>query len=190
MNWLLLGLLVFFAAHSTSIFRESWRDGMVARLGEGGWKGLYSLVSLAGLGLMIFGYGLARQEPTVLYTPPLWLRHFSMLLMAPVVVLFAAPYFPGRIQAVTKHPLLTATKLWAFAHLLANGGAADVLVFGSFLVWAVVDRISMKHRDQRPLPGAPAGRYNDMIAVVFGLGVYFAFLFGVHSWLIGVPLLR
>lgn len=189
MALLITGLVIFFGVHSASIFSEGWRDGMAQRLGEGPWKGLYSLGSALGVVLIVMGYGAARQDPMVLYSPPLWLRHFSMLLMAPVFVLFMAPYFPGRIQAVTKHPLLTATKLWAVAHLLANGTLADLLLFGGFLAWAVADRISMKHRQQRTLPGAPANRYNDMIAVVGGLGIYFAFVFGLHTWITGIPLL-
>ena len=189
MALLIIGLVIFFGVHSASIFSESWRDGVAERLGEGRWKALYSLGSAVALVLMFMGYGAARQDPVVLYSPPIWLRNFSMLLMAPVFVLFMAPYFPGRIQAVTKHPLLTATKLWAVAHLLANGTLADLLLFGGFLAWAVADRVSMKHRQQRPLPGAPPGRYNDMAAVAGGLAIYFAFVFGVHAWITGKSLL-
>jgi uncharacterized membrane protein len=148
--------------------------------------GLYSLVAIAGFVLVVWGYGLARTDPVLLYSPPVWLRHMAMLLLVPVFPLFLAAYFPGRIQAATKHPMLAATKLWAVAHLLANGMLADVILFGAFLAWAVVDRISMKRRTPRPIPGAPPSRANDLIAVLAGLALYVAFVLWLHTWLIGV----
>ncbi len=187
MTLLILGLLIFLGVHSVSIVAPHWRDAQAARLGENAWKGLYTLLSLAGFVLIVIGYGQARQAPVVLYTPPLALRHVAALLMLPVFVLLLAAYLPGRIKAAAKHPMLAATKLWAVAHLLANGNLADVLLFGGFLAWAVADRISMKHRVQRPLPGAPAGRFNDAIALVAGLVLYVLFVTVVHRWLIGVP---
>ena len=183
---LIAGVFLFFATHSISIVNASWRDRMVARMGEVPWQGVYSLLALAGLLLMIWGYGDARQEPVILYVPPPWLRHVALLLLVFVFPLALAAYLPGRIKAATKHPLLAATKVWAFAHLLANGNLADVILFGSFLAWAVVDRISMKHRDQRPVPGAPPSRWNDAIAVLAGLGLYVTFMHGLHMWLFGV----
>lgn len=187
MTLLILGLLIFLGVHSVSIVAPHWRDAQAARLGENAWKGLYTLLSLAGFVLIVIGYGQARQAPVVLYTPPLALRHVAALLMLPAFVLLLAAYLPGRIKAAAKHPMLAATKLWAVAHLLANGNLADVLLFGGFLAWAVADRISMKHRVQRPLPGAPAGRFNDAIALVAGLVLYVLFVTVVHRWLIGVP---
>ena len=186
MGLLILGLIIFFAAHSVSIVNEPWRDRVVAKIGEWAWKGLYSLVAIVGFVLIVKGYGLARFEPVLLYTPPVWLRHLSTLLLVPVFPLFLAAYFPGRIQAATKHPMLVATKLWAVAHLLANGMLADTLLFGAFLVWAVVDRISLKRRTPQPVPGAPPGKLNDIIVVVVGLGLYVAFVLWLHTWLIGV----
>jgi uncharacterized membrane protein len=186
MGVLVAGLVVFFAVHSAAIVNEPWRDRMAARMGEWPWKGLYSLISLLGLGLIVWGYGLARQEPIVLYAPPTWLRHVTLLLMVPAFPLLLAAYLPGRIKTATKHPMLAAVKLWAFAHLLANGMAADVLLFGSFLAWGVADRISMKHRVQRPIPSLPPSRANDIIAVAGGLALYVAFLFWLHKWLFGV----
>ncbi len=183
---LVAGLLVFLGLHSVAIVAPHWRDAQVARFGEARWKGLFSLISAIGLVLIIVGYGLARQSPIVLYVPPSALRHLAWLLLLPVFVLLLAAYLPGRIQSVTRHPMLLATKLWATAHLLANGTAADVLLFGGFLAWAVADRISMKRRTPRVKPELPAGRFNDAIAVVGGLilyGLTFAFL---HVWLIGV----
>lgn len=186
MTVLLTGLILFFAVHSVSIVYPAWRDRVAARIGEGSWKGIYSVVAIVGLVLIVWGYGLARQNPVVLYVPPIGLRHVSLLLMIFVFPLLFAAYLPGRIKTATKHPMLAATKIWAFAHLLANGMLADVLLFGSFLVWAVADRISMKHREQRPIPQAPPSRANDAIAIALGLGVYIAFIFGLHSWLFGV----
>jgi uncharacterized membrane protein len=114
------------------------------------------------------------------------MRHVAMLLMLPVFPLLFAAYLPGRLKRAAKHPMLLAVKFWALAHLLANGTLADVLLFGGFLVWAVADRISMKHRTQRPLPGAPPSAMNDAIAVVGGIVVYLLFVFWAHAWLIGV----
>ena len=183
---LVLGLVVFFAVHSVSIANEAWRDRMVAKHGERVWQGVYAILAVVGFVLIVWGYGLARQEPLVVYSPPAWLRHVAMLLLVPVVPLLLAAYLPGRIQAATKHPMLAATKLWAFAHLLANGMLADVLLFGAFLAWSVVDRISMKRRVPRAVPGAPPSKANDVIAVVGGLALYVAFVFWLHTWLIGV----
>lgn len=186
MSLLILGLVLFLGIHSISIVATGWRDAQAARLGENAWKGIYTLLSLAGFALIVIGYGQARQEPVVLYVPPAALRHVAALLMLPVFVLLVAAYMPGRIKAAAKHPMLVATKLWATAHLLANGNLADVLLFGSFLAWAVADRISMKRRTQRPLPGAPAGRFNDAVALALGLVLYVGFVAFGHRWLIGV----
>jgi uncharacterized membrane protein len=186
MSTLILGLIVFFAGHTVSIVNEPWRDGMASRLGEWPWKGLYSVVALIGFVLIVRGYAQTRLDPVVLYLPPVWMRHLALLLMVPVFPLLIATYFPGRIQAAVKHPMLVATKLWAVAHLLANGMLADVLLFGSFLAWAVVDRVSMKRRTQRAIPGAPPSKSNDLIAVAVGLVLYGAFVLWLHTWLIGI----
>ncbi|MGE0081318.1 MAG: NnrU family protein, partial [Thiohalomonadaceae bacterium] len=153
------------------------------------WQGIYSLVALAGVILIVYGYGAARQVPMVIYEPPPAMRHIAFLLMVPVFPLLIAAYAHGRIRDFTRHPMLLATSLWAFAHLLANGTLADLLLFGAFFVWAAADRVSMSYRIQRPLPEAPATRWNDAIAVVAGLALYAGFLFGLHGKLIGVPLL-
>jgi uncharacterized membrane protein len=186
MSTLILGLIVFFAGHAVSIVNEPWRDRMASRLGDWSWRGLYSLVALIGFVLIVRGYSQARLDPVVLYLPPTWTRHLALLLMLPVFPLLIATYFPGRIRTVVKHPMLVATKLWAVAHLLANGMLGDVLLFGSFLVWAVVDRISMKNRTPRAIPGAPPSKANDLIAVGAGLALYGAFLVWLHTWLIGI----
>jgi uncharacterized membrane protein len=187
MSLLVVGLILFLGVHSVSIVAPSWRQAQIDRRGERAWKGVYALASLAGLILLIYGYGLARQAPVVLYTPPAALRHLALLLMVPVFPLFFAAYFPGRLQSTAKHPMLVAVKLWASAHLLANGTLADVLLFGAFLLWAVADRISVKRRAvQHKVPGAPPSALNDIVALVGGLAVYVAFLFWVHVWMVGV----
>jgi uncharacterized membrane protein len=186
---LVAGLIVFLGIHSVSIFAPVWRLATMARMGERPWKGLYSLASGVGLALLIVGYGMARREPVVLYTPPAGLRHLALLVMVPVFPLFLAAYFPGRIRAMTKHPMLLAVKLWATAHLLANGNLADVLLFGGFLVWAIADRISVKRRsaaEAHELRTAPPRPVNDVIVIAVGLLIYVVIVFWAHRWLIGV----
>jgi uncharacterized membrane protein len=185
MTLLVLGLVLFLGIHSVSIVAPAWRDAQAAR-NEKAWKGLYTLIAVAGFVLLVYGYGLARQTPVVLYAPPTWLRHVSLLLMLPFFTLLLAAYLPGRIKTATKHPMLAATKLWALSHLLANGTLADVLLFGGFLAWAVLDRISFKRRVQRPTVGAPPSGANDLIAIVGGLALYGLFMWRAHAWLIGV----
>jgi uncharacterized membrane protein len=186
MTLLIVGLLIFLGVHSLSIVAPAWRDAQFAQRGEGAWKGLYSVVSLVGFVLIVIGYGQARLAPVVLYEPPAYLRHLTLLLMVPVFVLLLAAYLPGRIKAAAKHPMLLAVKIWATAHLLVNGNLADVLLFGVFLVWSVADRIPLKRRAPRPLPGAPSGPWNDAIALAGGLLLYVAFVAWGHRWLIGV----
>ncbi|MBD3658623.1 MULTISPECIES: NnrU family protein [Marinobacter] len=186
MALLIVGLILFLGVHSLSIANEPLRNRLHASLGEAAFKGLYSLASLIGLVLIIWGYSAARLEPTVIYTPPGWLRHLAMLLLVPVFPLLFATYFPGRIKTKLGHPMLAAVKLWALAHLLANGMLHDLLLFGSFLAWAVADRISMKHRTQRPITTLPANKANDAIAVAGGLVVYAVTVFWAHQWLFGV----
>jgi uncharacterized membrane protein len=184
-----VGLILFLGLHSVSIAAPQWRAATVARMGERPWKGLYSIASAVGLVLLIVGYAVARREPIVLYTPPTGLRHLALLLMLPVFPLLFAAYLPGRISAAAKHPMLLAVKFWATAHLLANGTLADVLLFGGFLVWAIVDRISVKRRsvaEAHDVPAAPKRPANDAIAVVGGLLVYVVFLLWGHRWIIGV----
>jgi uncharacterized membrane protein len=184
-----VGLVVFLGIHSVAIVAPGWRNAQVAR-NERAWKGTYSVVSLVGFVLLIYGYGMARQVTPVVWSPPMYMRHIAFLAMLPVFPLLLSAYLPGRIKAAVKHPMLAAVKLWAFAHLLANGTLVDVILFGAFLSWAVADRISVKRRPaQRVGPSAPPNPYNDAIAVVAGLAVHAAFLAGVHRWLIGVPLL-
>jgi uncharacterized membrane protein len=175
---LVAGLVIFFGVHSISIVARDWRERTVAKIGPATWKVLYSVASLLGFLLIVGGYALARQDPVMLYQPPTWLRHLTALLMLPVFPLLLAAYLPGRIKAAVKHPMLTATKAWALSHLLANGMLADVLLFGAFLAWAVIDRIAVGKRPQVVIRGAPMPIRNDVIAVVGGLLIY-AFFVGV-----------
>src|ERR1700722_9879158 len=186
MALLVAGLVIFLGVHSIAIFAPDVRARARARLGEGGWKGIYALISLIGFVLIVYGFGVARQSPVVLYTPPHWMRHVAFLFMLPVFPLLIAAYLPGRIKTATKHPMLAAVKFWAFAHLLANGLLADVLLFGGFLAWAVVDRISLKRRPPQAIRTAPPGRFNDVIAVVLGLALYALFIGWAHVRLFGV----
>ena len=187
---LVSGLIIFFGGHSVSIISDDWRNRMVARLGIWPWQGIYSLTAIIGFIMMVYGYGIARMEPVVLYTPPYWLHYVTAVLMIPVFPLLLATYLPGRIQTAAKHPMLAAAKLWAFAHLLVNGTLADVLLFGVFLAWAVADRISLKRRVPHPVPVATRNTLNDFLVIIIGLIVYTAFVFGLHMWLIGVPILK
>ena len=188
MLWFIAGLILFFAVHSISIVSDSWRDDMAQRLGERPWRVLHGLASLAGLVLLIWGYGIARNGSAVLYTAPLWLRDVNYLLMLFVFPLLLAVFLPGRIKTAVKYPAFAAVKIWAFAHLLVNGALADVLLFGCFLAWAIAGRISMKYRRRRSVPGFPETAANDLIAVAAGLVIYALFLFYLHGRLIGVPL--
>jgi uncharacterized membrane protein len=187
MPLLIIGLVLFLGVHSVAIFAPALRARTIHRLGESAWKGLYAVVSLVGFVLICYGFGLARQAPVVLYSPPIWLRHVALILMLPVFPLIIAAYLPGRIKTAAKHPMLAAVKLWAFAHLLANGMLADILLFGGFLAWAVVDRISLKRRSiPQVLRTAPPGPWNDVIAVVLGLAVYALLIGWAHLRLFGV----
>jgi uncharacterized membrane protein len=186
---LVLGLVAFLGVHTLPMMTEV-RAGLRARLGENGYKGLFTLASIAGLALLVYGYGAARAEgPALLYTPPVWMTHLTLLLMVPVFVLLVASGAPaGRIKAATRHPMILAVKIWAFAHLLANGDVASVLLFAGFLAWAVIDRISLKRRGLAG--GASSGTLSiagDAVSVVVGLALYLAFVFHLHEWLVGVP---
>jgi uncharacterized membrane protein len=187
-SYLIIGLVVFLGVHSISIVGHRWRDRMIARLGAGPWRGLYSLVALAGLALTVYGYGRARETPVILYVPPVWLRDTVVMLMVLVFPLVFAAYFPGLIRAMLKHPMLAGVKLWAALHLLANGSLADVVLFGSVLAWAVADRISLGRRPTRPIHTAPPSRWNDAIALVLGVAVYAVLIAGGHAWLTGMPI--
>ena len=188
MGVLILGLVLFLGAHSVRIAADGWRSATIARVGERPWKLAYTVVSIAGFALIVWGYGLARQQPVVLWVPPLWTRHLAALLTVPAFVMLAAAYGPANaIRARLKHPMLLGTKTWALAHLLANGNLADVLLFGGFLAWAVLCFRAARRRDElagRTLPsGTTAG---TLAAVGVGLVAWGLFAFWAHGALIGV----
>lgn len=188
MFFLVLGLLIFLGAHSVRIVAEPWRNDRISRMGEARWKGLYSVVSLAGLVLIVWGYGQARLDPVVVWNPPLWTRHAAAALLIPAFILVVAGNMRGtRMKRTFGHPMVLGVKLWAFAHLLANGMLADVVLFGSFLIWAVFDYRAARRRDRAMGVVYPPGALSkDAIAVVIGIVAWVAFAFWLHLWLFGV----
>ena len=149
MALLILGLVLFLGVHSTRIVADGWRTQMMARLGEKPWKGIYALLSIAGFVLLVWGYGLARQSPVLLWAPPVAMRHVAALLMLLAFVLLVATYVPrNAVKAKLHHPMLLSVKVWALAHLLANGTLAGAVLFGAFLVWAVCCFKAARERDR------------------------------------------
>lgn len=188
MLWLILGLLIFLGAHSVRIVAEDWRSATIARLGAQRWKGLYSLVSVIGFVLIVWGYGQARLQTGFLWTPPIALRHLALLLAALSFVLITAAYVPRNgIKARLHHPMVLGVKTWALAHLLANGSVADVLLFGAFLLWAVADFSAARRRDRVAGttygPGTPGA---TLATVAIGLVAAAVFVLWLHGPLIGV----
>jgi uncharacterized membrane protein len=184
---MILGLAGFLGAHAFVTFRAQ-RAAVVARLGEGPYKGLFALVSLIGFGLIVYGFAQYRAEGLIpVWSPPAWTRHVTVALVWPSIICVTAAYIRGDIQRVLKHPMLVGVKLWAVAHLIANGDLGGIILFGSVLAWAVFDRITLKRRTD---PGAPAipngGRRNDVIAVVVGTLLYLALGFWFHPYVIGL----
>ena len=188
MTVLILGLLLFLGLHSVRIVADGWRSAQLARLGEKRWKGLYSLVAFAGLGLIIWGYALARQQSLVLWTPPMGLRHASALLMLFSLILLAAANVPrNHIKSWVHHPMLLGTQLWAVAHLLANGSVADVLLFGGFLVWSSVDLYAAVRRDRAAGVAYEGGTMpGTLIAIGAGGALWLLLAFWLHGVLFGV----
>src|SRR6266576_3829072 len=184
----ILGLVLFFGVHTLTTQREM-RAQVIAASGEGGYKIGYTLVSL--LGFVLIGWGFAHYRAAgmwEIWTPPTALKHLAVALMLPAVILVVASYIRGRIYTRLKHPMLAGIKLWAAAHLLANGDLGSIILFGSFLGWAVFDRISLKHRADSGAPPIPVGGpSNDLIAVAVGLVAYLALGFAFHPVVIGVP---
>ncbi len=189
MNRLILGLAIFFGGHSISMLALGWRNRVVERLGTRAWQAVYSIAALFGFYLLVTGYGAARRSAAVLYASPPWLRYVAALLMLPVLVLALSSVFSGRIQHRARHPLLLATLLWAVAHLLTNGSVADLLLFGTFLLWAVAALLSLERRPARRKIALPASMVNDGIAVIGGLTLYAVFILWLHARWFGVPAL-
>lgn len=188
MVWLVLGLVLFLGAHALRIVAPEGRQQLIDRMGEPGWKALVSVVSLAGLALIAWGYGQARLDPTVLWVPPLPMRHIAGLLMLVAFIMLVATYIPSNaIKAKLRHPMVLSVKVWAFAHLLSNGNLADVVLFGAFLLWAVLSFRSARQRDRALAPAPLVSTLGGtLLALAVGLLVWAAFAFGGHEWLIGV----
>nr|WP_294508724.1 NnrU family protein [uncultured Rhodopila sp.] len=187
---LITGIIVFLGSHTFTTFRDQ-RAAVIGRLGAGGFKGVYSVVALAGFALIVWGFSRYRAEGMIqLWTPPVWGRHLAIVLMwfAFVALACSNPKQPGRIRGWLRHPMLVGVKIWALAHLLANGDLGGLLLFGSFLAWAVYDRIAVKRRGD--FGAARIGSFTraDGVAIIAGTVVYVAMIF-LHPWLIGVPVI-
>jgi|KBSMisStandDraft_5_1062788.scaffolds.fasta_scaffold387193_2 uncharacterized membrane protein len=187
---MILGLVLFLGAHTFTTQREA-RARAIASMGGGSYKIGYALVSAAGLALIVWGFAHYRATGWIpVWTPPKALKHLNTLLMLPAVILVVAAYIRGRIYVTLKHPMLAGVKLWAFGHLLANGDLGGIILFGSFLAWAVFDRISLKRRADPGGPPIPVGGIsNDLIAVAVGVVAYLALAFAFHPVVIGVPVM-
>ena len=185
---MILGLILFFGVHTLTTQREL-RARVIGSMGEGGYKIGYALASVAGLALIIWGFGSYRATGWInVWNPPTAFKHITVALMLPAIILVVASYIRGRIYTTLKHPMLTGVKLWAAAHLLANGDLGSIILFGSFLAWAVFDRISLKRRTDAGGPPIPVGGPgNDLIAIAVGVIAYLALAFAFHPVVIGVP---
>jgi len=188
MTLLIVGLATFPCVHSARISAEEFCNVQVAKLGLNGWKAIHSLVSIAGIVLIVVGYGEVRMAPVAVWSPPLWTQHVAALLTIPAFILLAAAYVPGtRIKRAVGHPMVAAVKVWAFAHLIANGTLADVLLVGSFLAWGILDFASARRRDPPGGTEYVAGPMSrELTAVLVGLAAWAAFALWLPVWLVGV----
>jgi uncharacterized membrane protein len=184
----IIGLIVFLGAHVFVSMRGE-REALIKRMGRGPYLGLFTVVSIVGLVLIGYGFARYRTEGLIpLWYPPAWTRQIVVALMWPASIAVVAAYIPGDIKRVLKHPMLVGVKLWAFAHLCANGDLGGIILFGSVLAWAVYDRITLKRRTDAGGPPIPAGgRRNDIIAIVVGTILYLALGFVFHPIVIGLP---
>lgn len=188
MLYLILGLVMFLGVHSVRIVAEDWRTRTIARVGPATWKMAYSIVSLLGFVLIVWGFGQARMQPVLVWSPPVGMRHAASLLTLLAFVLLAAAYVPGNgIKARVHHPMVLGVKVWALAHLLANGLLAQMLLFGAFLVWAVLDFSAARRRDRAAGTVYPPGRaVATLMTVVAGIVAWLVFAMWLHGWWIGV----
>ncbi len=189
---LISGLILFLGVHSIVIFAPNFRAKYRSKALLM-WKIGYGLASIIGFALIVIGYSEARLSPIFVYMPPMWLKQIAMVMMLPVFVFFFAPYLPGKISSLTRHPQLMAVKLFMMAHLLANGTVADLLLFGTFLVWGVLDLIALNRLPDNNPPNEPiklkVTKLNDIILVILGITIYIAFLIFLHAQFIGVALI-
>jgi uncharacterized membrane protein len=183
---LILGLALFLGMHGFSMLRAP-RAALLGRLGEGGYKVLYTLVSLLGLALIAWGYGSYRAAGYIpVWNPPVWTRHLAALILLPVLPMIFSAYAKGFVKARLKHPMILGVKVWALAHLLANGDLGSILLFGGFLAWAVLAFMSMRRRPSDPAAAFVPNPGQDAAAILAGVAAYLALVFGAHRWLIGV----
>ena len=188
MGLLIAGLVVFLGLHSVRIVGAAWRARQIARIGEGPWKAIYSLLSIAGFVLLIWGFGEARQHPQSLYVPPMGLRHANALFTLIAFVLIAAAYVPrNHLKAKLGHPMYAGIKIWALGHLLATGMLHDVVLFGAFLIWAVAGFAVSRRRDRQAGVTYPSGTLlGDLLTLAIGAAIWSAFAFWLHAKWIGV----
>ncbi len=188
MTLLVIGVVLFLGIHSSRIFADNTRTQLITKIGANGWKGIYSIISLTGFALIIYGFSVARETPIILWNSPTWTRHLAALLTLPAFIMIAASQIPGtHIRAKLKHPMVLGVKLWAFAHLLANGRLHDVVLFGAFLVWAVFSFRAARQRDRATgTLYTTVSAWRDVMAIVFGIVAWAAFAFHLHGRWIGV----
>jgi uncharacterized membrane protein len=184
---LIVGLVVLLGAHIFVTFRDA-RAAAMARLGQNGYRALFALVSIAGLVLIVWGYGQYRAHELIqVWSPPVFMRHITVGLMLFAVIFFTAAFIPSHIKAKLKHPMLASVKTWALAHLLSNGDLGSILLFGAFLAWGVYARIAAKRRGDVGTTTSPAGWTNDILVVVIGIVIYLALGYAFHPMVIGAP---
>ncbi|WP_028224289.1 NnrU family protein [Paraburkholderia ferrariae] len=185
---LVLGLILFIGVHSVRIVAAPWRAAQIARFGKAGWRAAFAVLSLLGIALIAYGYGLARREPVLVWAPPFWMAHVTALLTAVAFIFIAAAFVPGNhFKQILGHPFLCGVALWAFAHLLTNGTLNAIFLFGAFLVWASLDMCSERRRDREAGVVYPQGTVaRDAGVVAIGLVAWAVFAFWLHGLLIGV----
>jgi uncharacterized membrane protein len=195
MTQLILGLILFLGAHSVRILADGWRDQTIAAYGEKAFKGVYTLVAILGFYLLVVGYGEARLQPLALWSPPIFTKHISMLLMLLSSILLIAAYIPrNHFKMRLKHPMVLSVKVWALSHLLANGNLADLVLFGSFLIWAVLNFRSARARDRAQVQNSDANEkaplkpnlLATLIALFGGMGLWAVITFVLHAKVVGV----
>ena len=195
MTQLILGLILFLGAHSVRILADGWRDQTIAAYGEKAFKGVYTLVAILGFYLLVVGYGEARLQPLALWSPPIFTKHISMLLMLLSSILLIATYIPrNHFKMRLGHPMVLSVKVWALSHLLANGNLADLVLFGSFLIWAVLNFRSARARDRAQVENSVAiedslpkpNLYATLIALFGGMALWAVITFVLHAKVVGV----
>ena len=194
MAWLILGLVLFLGSHSVRVFADDWRTKKLTLWGEKFYKGMYSVASLLGFVLMVYGFSTIRWDSPMLWVPPVGMRHLAALLMLLALVLLVASQVPNNaIKAKLRHPMVLSVKVWALAHLLSNGKVADVVLFGAFLLWAVLNFRAARQRDRLAALASPSDleppvfrMFNTGLVVLVGVAVWAILLFGGHRWLFDV----